>query len=734
MSETEKLEVQKKINKIYENKFSELVQLNKLPKKWQTHVENFMYGRSAWYRLHNLMSLRFNVLPKKIGYSMATFRAIRGNKSSIYAILYEDLESKKSNKNISYIALGPSLTSSDGEFRPYFIRADVLLDFYEEYSNIYSHLEDNLIQDVESGELQFGVELHIFNDEFKKSNKWSQQIDESRYTVKFYTYVWLLMFWQYDSNISFNHISPSFHSVMFDKNSSILYKALTSFETPDHILKLAEYSGRFYISVEMRKRLNLNSSTLRLGHKLIPLTVADVRHFKNPRYRPWKELYVDYMVGKLVINLITPGLPIMGEYFFVQNTSHGMFDNDAMHTKLDLSQVGENITESLELIQTQTLNTSSEKDDEQFLNIKFKQLSDQLDASIEYTEEEIIMSGISIVKVVEYIGFTIRDIVRIGGKDPREMVGPLLTSQRLFAKYIFEIVYTLMCLNTKLGVIQGDLHLNNAVIFPMVRTDHSKNETIVIYQIGDKYYKFPHYGSFGGVIDFSRAIVTQSQIRTDYGEEFAGEFIQKQKNAILSIYKMFFPDFYTKYSFKLNEYLKENFDMGFKVATAIDSYRLFGDMIILLKSSSERILPANIKLLERIRNISLNILTEKMQSVLVKNDIMTEFPHELILRECFSEFTISSDEPLPETERLCDYYHYDRSLIYNHVSEKDFPEIMSKQFNIQMRKINSDAGIKPREWMTAYSKYRKDIPQDFTDMVKNLRKTPIKLPIEQKKK
>jgi len=729
------LETQKQLNKIYENKYDELTELDKLPKRWQSHVKNFMYSRSAWYRLHNLMTIRFNVLPKKIGYSMAVFRASRNNNTAAYAILYEDLESKKKDKFISYVALGPSLTSSDGEFRPYFVQLDVLLDFYEEYSNLYSHIEDHLIEMVESNSLQLNVEVHQSeNINSDKIKKWMDTIDESRYSIKLYTYVWLLMFYQYNSGLVPNHIFPNFYTTMFDETSSKLYKALSSYETEENILKWAEYSGRFYTSVEMRKRAIGNSSSLRLGHKLIPLTVADVRNFKNPKYRPWKELHVDYMIGKLVINLIVPGIPIMGEYFFVQNTDHGMFDNDAMHTKLDLSRVGENIAESLEMIQKQTYSepTKNNKEtDEQFLNMRFKHLSEQLDASIDYTEEEIIMSGISMVKVVEHIGFTMRDLVSIGGKDPREMVGPLLTSQRVFSKYIFDIVYTLMCLNTKLGVIQGDLHLNNAVIFPLAKTDHKKNETIVIYQIGETYYKFPHYGSFGGVIDFSRAIVSQSQIKKDYGEDFGEEYIQKQKNSILAVYKMFFPDFYAKYSFKLNEFLKENFDMGFKIATAIDSYRLFGDMIILLNSSPERILPANIKLLERIRNISLNILTEKMQSVLIKNESMKEFPHELILRECFKEYTISSDEPLPETERLCDYYHYDRPLTYDHVNEKDFPELMTQKFVNDTRK-KCDMPDSP--YMEDYSKFRKDMPKDFTDMVKKLRKNPIKLPIEQKKK
>ncbi|MGL6009552.1 MAG: hypothetical protein ACRC1D_08870, partial [Culicoidibacterales bacterium] len=77
------------------------------------------------------------------------------------------------------------------------------------------------------------------------------------------------------------------------------------------------------------------------------------------------------------------------------------------------------------------------------------------------------------------------------------------------------------------------------------------------------------------------------------------------------------------------------------------------------------------------------------------------------------------------------YYHYDRPLQYDHVNEKDFPELMTKKFENQTR---HNFGLSDSPILAEYSKFRKDVPADFTDMVKNLRRTPIKLLIEQKKK
>jgi hypothetical protein len=336
-----------------------------------------------------------------------------------------------------------------------------------------------------------------------------------------------------------NHIYKPFTEIVF-KESDTLYKALSSSVGEDKLFEIIHYSAMFYHSIDMMRKGY--KSSLRLGHKLIPLTITDIKNFKNPKYRPWRELYVDNLVGKLVVNLITPGVPFMGDYFFIKHADHGMFDNDSMHTKLDYSMIGEEIVQLLADTQKKTTETStvstvpdpskSKKiskslkaksdssdipDDVQFINAKFKTISDQLENSIEYTKEELIMSGITMCKIVENIGFTIRDIVRIGGKDYRTMIGPLLIDPSIFSKYVFEIVYTLGCLNSKLGIIQGDLHMNNAVIYPMVRSNYVETNAVILYEIEGLYYKFPHYGAYGGIIDFSRAILLESQIEKDFG-------------------------------------------------------------------------------------------------------------------------------------------------------------------------------------------------------------------------
>lgn len=713
-------EVQQKINLEYENAYSRFAELDNLSTHLKKSFDKFLYGRSTQYRLENLMAIRYNVLTSKTEYQSVVFRAMQNEKSTIYAILYYSTDILR-----SYVTLGPSLSSSDGEYRPYLVRLDMLLEYYQIHTEIYEEIEKYLRDRIDN---DLELVAMVFGDDIKKSESLSKICDDSRYTIIFFSYVWLLMFWQYKYDMLPNHIYKPFTEIIF-KDSDILYKALASHSGEDKLFEVIHYSAMFYHSIDLLKKGYKTS--LRLGHKLIPLTVADVKNFKNPKYRPWRELYVDNLVGKLVVNLITPGVPFMGDYFFIKHADHGMFDNDSMHTKLDYSVVGEDIVQSLVDTQKKTAKTpiskksdsrNSDIDEVQFLNAKFKAISDQLENSIEFTKEELVMSGVTMCKIVENIGFTLRDIVRIGGKDYRTMIGSLLTDPSIFSKYIFEIVYTLGCLNSKLGVIQGDLHMNNAVIYPMVRSNHKETNAVILYEINGLYYKFPHYGAYGGIIDFSRAILLESQVEKDFGKEFAEEFIYKQRASISAIYKMFFPDFYEKHSTKLIETLKTNYDTVFKVVSAIDTYRVMSDLSTILKSAKDitKIHPKNITLVDKVKNMAQTMLTQNMQSLLIENVEMEDYPNMIIVKECFKEFVVDKLEP---TETPCDLFSYSRPLKFDSDKETNFPDFMKRKFTDQVF-----AKFKKPHDLTYeyYSDYWKEFPKDFTDMVKNLK--AIKLP------
>ena len=99
-------EVRQKINFEYEKAYSGYAELNKIPRTKSS--DKFLYEKSCFYRLNNLMTIRYNVLTSKIDYQSVVFRAMQNGKSTIYAILYYSTDIVQPN-----VVLGSSLSSSD---------------------------------------------------------------------------------------------------------------------------------------------------------------------------------------------------------------------------------------------------------------------------------------------------------------------------------------------------------------------------------------------------------------------------------------------------------------------------------------------------------------------------------------------------------------------------------------------------------------------------------------------
>ena len=70
----------------------------------------------------------------------------------------------------------------------------------------------------------------------------------------------------------------------------------------------------------------------------------------------------------------------------------------------------------------------------------------------------------------------------INNKQIDKNIGNLLTDYESFKKYIFEIIYSLYCLNIK-GIIHGDLHLNNITFNIQNYNNNEKDNNFVIYNI-----------------------------------------------------------------------------------------------------------------------------------------------------------------------------------------------------------------------------------------------------------
>ena len=158
------------------------------------------------------------------------------------------------------------------------------------------------------------------------------------------------------------------------------------------------------------------------------------------------------------------------------------------------------------------------------------------------------MSNISLCYISESSGKTIYDYLNKSSNNIIcQNIGNLYTNYDIFSKYLFEIIYSLYCLNLK-GIIHGDLHLNNITININNKIEKNSNviydlnnninDDILNYMLNyteindikskknyiENCFIFEHYGAYPCIIDFSRSFMLINLIDED--------IIEKEKNKI----------------------------------------------------------------------------------------------------------------------------------------------------------------------------------------------------------
>jgi hypothetical protein len=272
--------------------------------------------------------------------------------------------------------------------------------------------------------------------------------------------------------------------------------------------------------------------------------------------------------SSLVINNIAPGFAICGDWMYIKNSRKGLFDNESQDRRIRNSEIAKNIIHVLYEAQRNTyfgndykdIISKREENLKSLLEPKFKQLYEKIDVPINYSKEEIILSEVTLGITTEFIGRTFADTIKIIENNPvyNKKIGAPFTDAgyHYYAKYLFEICYHLYTLNTKLGVIHGDFHLNNAVIGPLFYTNYDKLADVVnpcaLYIMDDEnQYLFPTTGYISGIIDFSRSIIQPDKISlfndyslprsysiiTDYDQ-----FIKEEINMLIRMYTSHFPN------------------------------------------------------------------------------------------------------------------------------------------------------------------------------------------------
>lgn len=616
----------------------------------------------------------------EINYGFLFAFDLRKIPKDIYDMLYS--AGKKyiyGNYGFMHFSFGPSMISCDGEYRPRLIRWHDLANVRGNFIEIWNDINEYIAKSMDAREWTCYTNhfaSHIADIELDSI------IKTELFPVMFLSAAWFITVFNEIYNISETHMNENFRKIMLKKlpEDKKYFANLIKKYTEQHVenFKLHLTTSLHKLQYEDKQRI------INMGFKMTPLNLIESEEVFDLRYKPWREIYIGYASNNLIMNAITPGLSILSNWYFIRNIRKGMFDNTSQYERMKNSELARDIIRQLYNAQrgTYTAIKMSEGRKEkmtQYINSKFKRLSDKIDGPIDYAIEEIIMSDCAIISITENIGRTIADIFTIIEYNSalNTAIGKPLTDggYEFFAKYMFEICYTLLCLNKRLGVIHGDLHLNNATIGLL----YQKPVSSIVEYICERKYYFKNHGYFGGVIDFSRAMMLPDKIddldnpMTPLRNRDDDRSLNHESDNMLDLYLKLYPG-KVKIRDKILYTFELQFEAAFKLMTAIDIFMFVSRLSILLQknnSPSKRAL----HLLDTIHRTSETFITSEMNHLIEQPDSYAQkvndnpWPNEQIIHKCFSEFEQNRFEA-----PITDSYNIDNERVYDVNNSKKYPE------------------------------------------------------------
>jgi len=707
----------------------------------------------------------------------------------IYGFLYSNVENlnnpiAKNCKNIinmhhTYFCCGPSLLSKDGEYRQRVCLYSTLNDVIRRHQKLWDILEEYILFKIKS--LPWNYYTEYFYPTIKQkiiNKKVIDSVNKNRVPIKFLIISWFTELFNIINKIPVNHVNKLFLNTMrfLDKKIMILdekfYNNTLKIVGKDCILSLRHHLNVFKFGTE--------AGALKLGQKLTPLNMSEVQNPFNIKYKPWREFLISERVQDLIINGICKGFPYIGDYYYIKDVKKTIFDNYVQYMKLEHSELVTYIARQLLEAQNATYKTigytkrkekrkkkkfrkgqkgeivtieSGEKikriykisdsgdniadsieEIEFWLSEKFRILYNKINDPIEYGKRDIIMSDVAFGVLSEFVGRTFYDFLllndaKTGSNEYIKETGYSLINYPIWAKYIFEYIYNLLSINLHLGIIHGDLHLNNGTIHPMFYREHTKItelhdkniQTFMLYilkadpQSDEKIvYGFPSNQYHSCLIDFSRSMIRPSMVDLfkDNNIKSASKiklykdgpiellnkndkniFYREQVIRILNLIEHHFPDFYDTNKISMEVLIYNSLEELFPLLTALDVYRFSSEIKKYFSNHNISVQLKQHELIIKINNKAESILTGKLQKVindpkLLETPEYKTFANWEIINEFFPEFIVMSTyEDEWKTSKFVDlvnegkYTIIDVSLLHNKIkysldSYEQFPEFL----------------------------------------------------------
>jgi hypothetical protein len=354
---------------------------------------------------------------------------------------------------IEYISLGDSVKSYDGEWRGMMMN-NATFDY------LVKHYGSSIDKLVDTMKFKQTPKVNIYYNTSMK-----QEVNDSLYNLVGKTQLgpsllalsWFIAAYERECG----NISPTF-AKFGSLGGSLDIDRIIGKSISDEIYTIL---GSIFDVRVSQQHLTVDERAVRTGQKLIQLTPDEASHPLNNSFQAWNEIAVTNDALDLVLNLICPGFAISSFWLMIYETSKFMYNVKDMHARIAQSQ-------------TIRLTPADKRTDK-------------------------VLASEAVCVVNEYCGPTFR----------HSLTDKVLRDHTLRhgVKYVFEIIYAIFCLHSRLEQFHGDFHCDNATIMRLTSASTDADWKIA-YIIGADAFVMNHDGSFGCVIDFSRSIALDNPV------------------------------------------------------------------------------------------------------------------------------------------------------------------------------------------------------------------------------
>lgn len=636
------------------------------------------------------------------------------------AYVYSSFNPFTKKQQIMYACVGVNLMSADGEYRGKFIRwADIakIMRNDEELANELKSIGRSQFKDTTVKTIHFISPKHAERTDFIVN-----MVDNAATIVLAIS--WWVHMYLYHYKLLAVHRNPEFYTAVFKTGNPKAFDDIIKKYGEQSVMNIYRALSAIHPSHEARKPgepFKIMIMPIECGQKMIPLSRNDALMVMNPLRKVWREIIIWNMLSDLTVNMVTPGIPIFNMWFLVYNSSSYLFNNEKMRDRFRSSSSTEPGTPAPDAdddpVDNAKRNAPITSTAKQSTDIDISSHVVGIDAyntmlSIPDTSDTVDiddMSNMSLVIVCESVGSTINSTIAFHNSEHYiKRNKDMFAHPSYFSKYLFEIAYTLYCMNSKMGVIHGDLHRNNTTIHsiyhPYYTVDdyqlEAKENDRVVYHVGNNtYFAFPHIIKYGCVIDYSRSIIRPEII--DRHMPRRGDrckFHGHQVKYIMNWYTIYFPDLHTRYGEKLQQVMTDHFDSVFPCLTAIDMFTHCTLLLDLFKKTPSLSRPSSIKILNRIVAIARKYLEVDIISLITDSDrwgdaidTTTQWPNYHIINSVFGEFIVTSADMAKYN--IVDVFNYDQKIEYSVSSTDRYPRYILPPFAVDTkwpRRPNSD--------------------------------------------